>query len=253
MPLPALGVSIGAQGNLLAGDVYSLTCTATDLIDGLTNSPTLQWLNGTSQPVTNGMLGDLNSTNTSVTQTLTFSSLLTSDGGEYTCEAMLQSPAEEGGIVNSTTETVTVQSQSIVVEISSFDTLRFVVLCCYYSVPFSIVSISSVTVDQAPVRTLYTDDDLTLTCTIELDEAVDTGVDVTVEWIGPNRTLSGTMPSAISNTTYQSIVNITSLEMSGAGAYTCYATASPDGTPFVTASEATSNTTEVAVGKKLRI
>ena len=127
VPLPALGVSIGAQGNLLAGDVYSLTCTATELIDGLTNSPTLQWLNGTGQPVTNGMLGDTMSTNTSVTQTLTFSSLLTSDGGEYTCEAKLQSPAvEEGIIVNSTTQTVTVQSQSIVVETSSFDTLGFV-------------------------------------------------------------------------------------------------------------------------------
>ena len=71
-------------------------------------------------------------------------------------------------------------------------------------------------VTQAPVRTLYTEDDLTLTCTIELDETVDTGVDVTVEWIGTNRTLSGTVPSAISNTTYQSIINITStsLEMS---------------------------------------
>ena len=90
VPLPALGVSIGAQGNLLAGDMYSLTCTATELIDGLTNSPTLQWLN-------------------------------------------------------------------------------------------SSVSISSVTVDQAPARTLYTEDDLTLTCTIQLDEAVDTGVVVTVE------------------------------------------------------------------------
>ena len=116
-------------------------------------------------------------------------------------------------------------------------------------IPFSIVSISSVMVDQAPVRTLYTEDDLTLTCTIELDEAVDTGVDVTVEWIGPNRTLSGTVPSAISNTTYQSIINITSLEISDTGFYTCNATASPDGTTFVTASEPTSYTTDVAVGK----
>ena len=48
------------------------------------------------------------------------------------------------------------------------------------------VSISSVMVAKAPDRTLYTEDDLTLTCTIELNEAVDTGVDVTVEWTGPN-------------------------------------------------------------------
>ena len=246
-----LGVSIGAQGNPLAGDVYSLTCTATELIDGLTNSPTLQWLNGTGQPVTNGMLGDAISTNTSVTQTLTFNSLLTSDGGEYTCKAMLQSPAEEGGIMNCTTETVTVQSQSIVVEISSFDAIHMgLVFCCYYmGIQFSIVSISSVTVAQAPFRTFYTEDDLTLTCTIELGEAVDTGVDVTGEWTGPNGMLSGTVPSVASSTTYQSIVNIISLEMSDSGVYTCTATASPVGTLFVIASEAMSNTTEVTVGK----
>ena len=104
-------------------------------------------------------------------------------------------------------------------------------------------------VTQAPDRILYTEVDLTLTCTIELDAAVDTGVVVTVEWIGPNGTLFGTVPSATSSTTYQSTVTITSLEMSDSGPYTCTATASPNGTPFVTASEATSNTTQVTVGK----
>ena len=108
-------------------------------------------------------------------------------------------------------------------------------------------------VAQAPDRTLYTEDDLTLTCTIQLDEAVDTGVVVTALWLGPGGMMSDTVPSVASSTTYQSIVNITSLEMSDTGNYTCNATASPDGTPFVTASEPTSNTTEVTVGKKLRI
>ena len=111
-------------------------------------------------------------------------------------------------------------------------------------------------VDQAPNRTLYTEDDLTLTCTVELDKAVDTGVDVTVEWTGPpgDTMLSPDGRITVSEVTgsrptYQSIVNITSLEMSDSGPYTCTATASPDGTPFVTASEATSNTTQVTVGK----
>ena len=122
-----------------------------------------------------------------------------------------------------------------------------------YLLSVSPVSISSVMIAQAPVRTLYTEDDLTLTCTIELDEAVDTGVVVTVEWTGPNGMLFGTVPSVASSTTYQSVVDITSLEMSDSGSYTCNAHASPNGTPFVTASEATSNTTEVTVGKKIRI
>ena len=118
------------------------------------------------------------------------------------------------------------------------------------------VSISSVMVAQAPDRTLYTEDDLTLTCTIELNEAVDTGVDVTVVWTGPPGTTELSTGGRItvsdvtgSRPTYQSTVNITSLEISDTSFYTCNATASPDGTPFSTASEATSNTTDVAVGK----
>ena len=118
------------------------------------------------------------------------------------------------------------------------------------------VSIWSVMVAQAPDRTLYTEDDLTLTCTIELDEAVDTEVDVTVEWTGPNGVTELSTSGRItvsdvtgSRPTYQSTVDILSLEMSDSGAYTCNATASPNGTPFVTASEATSNTTDVTVGK----
>ena len=120
----------------------------------------------------------------------------------------------------------------------------------------SSVSISSVMVTQAPDRTLYTEDDFTLTCTIELNEAVDTGVDVTVVWTGPpgDTVLSTGGRITVSDVTgsrptYQSRVDITSLEISDSGAYTCNATASPDGTTFVTASEATSNTTDVTIGK----
>ena len=115
------------------------------------------------------------------------------------------------------------------------------------------------TVAQAPVRTLYTEDDLTLTCTIQLNEAVDTGVVVTVEWIGPpDRTtmLSTGGRITVSDVTgsrpnYQSTVDITSLEMSDSGAYTCTATASGNGTTFVTESQpAVSHTTTVqSIGK----
>ena len=110
---------------------------------------------------------------------------------------------------------------------------------------------------QAPVRTLYTEDDLTLTCTIELNAAVDTGVDVTVVWTGPpgDTMLSPDGRITVSEVTgsrptYQSTVDITSLQMSDSGTYTCTATASPDGISFVTASQAGAATTTVQfVGK----
>ena len=113
-------------------------------------------------------------------------------------------------------------------------------------------------VAQATDRTLYTEDDLTLTCTIQLDEAVDTGVDVTVLWLGPPGTTELSTGGRItvsdvtgSNTTFQSTVDISSLEISDSGAYTCTATASPDGTTFVTACQAGSaaTTTVQSVGK----
>ena len=114
------------------------------------------------------------------------------------------------------------------------------------------------TVTQAPDRTLYTEDDLTLTCTIQLNEAVDTGVDVTAVWLGPpDRTtmLSTGGRITVSDVTgsrpnYQSTVNITSLEMSDSGAYTCTVTASGNGTTFVTESQAGSHKTTVqSIGK----
>ena len=116
------------------------------------------------------------------------------------------------------------------------------------------VSISSVMVAQAPDRTLYTEDDLTLTCTIELDEAVDTGVVVTAVWIGAGNTVLSTGGHiTVSDVTgsrpvYQSTVDITSLEMSDSGAYTCTATASGNGTTFVTENQAATTTVQ-SVGK----
>ena len=81
---------------------------------------------------------------------------------------------------------------------------------------------------------------------------------MTVEWTGPpdrNMMLSTSGRITVSdvtgsNTTFQSTVDITSLEMSDSGAYTCVAAASGIGTTFVTASQAGSATTTVqSVGK----
>ena len=114
------------------------------------------------------------------------------------------------------------------------------------------------TVAQVPVRTLYTEDDLTLTCTIQLDEAVDTGVDVTVEWSGPNGVTELSTGGCItvsdvasSNTTFQSTVTVTSLEISDTDDYTCIVTASGNETMFVTESQAAGIATKTvqSVGK----
>ena len=107
-------MSTVAAGSSVAGDEYTLTCTVTELIDGLTNMPTLEWLDSVNNPVSGGgiTVGDMNSNDTSATLTLTFNPLRTSHGGEYTCRATLVSPPVVGGIVDSAMATVTVQSES---------------------------------------------------------------------------------------------------------------------------------------------
>ncbi len=48
---------------------------------------------------------------------------------------------------------------------------------------------------------------------------------------------------------YQSTLTLSSLEEADAGVYTCTASASPDNSPFVTASNESSTTKQVTVGK----
>ena len=93
----------------MAGDEYSITCTVMEDIEGLTNSPTLQWVDPEGNIVSGELITVDETTDTSATQTLTFDPLRTSDGGNYTCRAMLVSPP--GDIEDSTIQTVTVQSE----------------------------------------------------------------------------------------------------------------------------------------------
>ena len=84
---------------------------------------------------------------------------------------------------------------------------------------------------------------------------MDTGVVVTAVWIGVgNAVLSTGGHITVSDVTgsrpvYQSTVDITSLEMSDSGAYTCTATASGNGTTFVTEGPGATTTTVQSVGK----
>ena len=109
VPPQVITVSIEVQGSSVAGDEYSITCTVMEDIEGLTNSPTLQWVDPDGNTVSGELITVDETTDMSATQTLTFDPLHTSDGGDYTCQAMLVSPP--GDIENSTIQTVTVQSE----------------------------------------------------------------------------------------------------------------------------------------------
>ena len=76
---------------LTAGQSYNLTCTV--ILDGITGSPTIGWLDPNNNPVLNStsvtvenivMLND-----SAYGRTLVFFTLLTSHGGQYNCQATL--------------------------------------------------------------------------------------------------------------------------------------------------------------------
>ena len=97
---------------------------------------------------------------------------------------------------------------------------------------------------------LHHGDNLTLTCIIQLDGAIDTGVDVTVLWTGPLGNISPDNLIMISDTVYESTVTFSSLETSDSGGYTCTATVGPDpSSEFITESGEGTDTLSIIVGK----
>ena len=109
VPPQVITVSTDVQGSSVAGDEYSITCTVMEDIEGLTNSPTLQWVDPDGNIVSGEVITVNETTDMSATQTLTFGPLRTSDRGDYTCQAMLVSPP--GDIEDSAIQRVTVQSE----------------------------------------------------------------------------------------------------------------------------------------------
>ncbi len=115
----------------------------------------------------------------------------------------------------------------------------------------------SVVVTASQDQTLYDGESVTLTCTITLDQAVDSVVAVTASWAGPGGgvlsyggrvTVSGVTGSG----PYQSTLTLSSLVTSDTGDYTCTASVDPS-TPQVVASGDDTDTHTIAVGKELPV
>ena len=110
-PVPSNPISVVISPVLVstvAGDTYSLVCSVTEDIEGLTGNPSVQWLgphDSAVVPTTGSM-----SNQTSSSLTLTFEPLATSSGGKYKCLATLPSPAVTGDITANTSQAVIVES-----------------------------------------------------------------------------------------------------------------------------------------------
>ena len=87
-------VSITPSGDNVAGEIYSLECSA------VTGSTDITWLDPMNSPITSEMV-----TTTGSMSTLTFNSLSASDAGTYICRATV------GSTVQTETIDVTVESE----------------------------------------------------------------------------------------------------------------------------------------------
>ena len=94
LDLPVPEVAIHSTGNTTAGEMYTLSCTATVL--NLVLVPTIQWEYSNGSAVEGGStftVSDMVTSGNTTTHNLTFSPLRTSHGGEYTCRAIINIPS----------------------------------------------------------------------------------------------------------------------------------------------------------------
>ena len=220
----------------------TLTCTVNEIIYGLTNIPSAQWMTTTGLVIT----GDDFTINETIidemttTVTLSFSSLNTSHAGVYMCQGTLDLPANVTNFT-STPSTVTVS-------------VRCKLLSVYD--PYYLMSVHIV---PTPTTTLSISDGLlyegtlqTMNCTVTLPDTVNTDVTVTVDWI-LNTTIittsdlviispaSGVMSPFISTLTFNPLI------MNDAGQYSCQATADSSSQYITTSSPDSSSVETITV------
>ena len=175
--------------------------------------------------------------------TLSFSSLSLSDAGQYRCDVTVSSTLLSQPITKmSNTHDLTLQSK-----------YNFSLMFCYLIVELShlVPPPTAVTVTASPDGTIFTGSSLTLTCSIELSEAVNIAVTVNTVWSGPSGTQFTTttsVASMLTATTYTSTATISSVETSDSGEYTCTATVRSTSNSFVLASGGATGSTSVTVG-----
>ena len=115
VPATSIETSVSSVGPPVAGYNYSLVCTLT-LRAGLLGTPTLWWIGRDGEPISLGgdvvVLGPVMSGLT-VSLTLFFDPIRTTDEGTYTCMASLSSPALNEVLNSSASSFVDIQLSKI--------------------------------------------------------------------------------------------------------------------------------------------
>ena len=240
--LPAPQLEIRTAGISTAGRTYTLTCTAV-VVENLVVEPTVAWrfFNRSTIVGGNGIsAGSPMTSGNTTTLTLTFDRLRNSHAGQYACSANVTAKS----IILSSSERVA----DVIVQ-SKLSVRNCVMWCCLhdYLTLSSLSAVPAPTVTISPVQPQpYNGTYFNLSCTITLDPAVNTAVNVTGTWSksGNELTTDDTTCITISETrlvttnpsTYQTLLQFEPLgnDSTDGGSYICEATVIPSDAQFVT-------------------
>ena len=236
---------VTSKGDPTAGNTYTLVCQV-GVVEGLVVDPDVDWLdsNGTTVSGLDITVGGPSIEGSVVTRNLIFSHLHTSHGGDYTCRASIS--VFSISLSSSNLTRITVRSMFICNQYLSVHVLIVTLL----TVPQPTVNVTSYRTGVLHAGTL-----LTLTCSIQLNPAVDTSVMVTRMWSGPgSQGVSNSSHVTVSNILkrsaflYETIIQFVPLNTTDHGNYVCEATVIPDPqSQFVNRSTAGSDTYTVTV------
>ena len=228
--LNAPDVVVTSEGEPTAGNTYTLVCRVSLVEDLVVDpNPSVVWLDSSGRTVSgvNITAGRTTIEGNVITRNLTFNFLRTSHGGEYTCQANISVLSISiANLSNSTSTFITVKSRLICCSI------RFA--CAPTNGPFHTVPQPTVSITPNRTGVLYAGTPLTLTCSIQLNPAVDTTVMVTRMWRGPrSQTISNSSRVTVSNLVersaflYETTIQFVPLSTSDGGNYECEAIAFP--------------------------
>ena len=116
VPMDALEVSVQSDGSSpVLGQSYTMSCLGHKTTSGLSSLPFPQWLTLNGNPLTTSsgvqVQGPMNVGLSSTSVTAQFTTLRTSNAGNYTCRVSLSSPALSTPLVKVTYFAVIVQSK----------------------------------------------------------------------------------------------------------------------------------------------
>ena len=187
------------------GEEYNITCTV-EVIDRLIVTPTIVWI---KDSINISLVSDdlntisvpsvlTNITDTIYSLSLFFSSLNTSDAGQYTCQATITVNETNIAVTNNSVQDLFLQSKS-----------KYAKFFYFFSdiVPQPVIAVSIYTVNTS---TLVEGTYLDIICTVNISDAVNTAISIHIKW-------SHNSSSPLAN---NSDYTISSLTMLGSHMYT---------------------------------